>query len=196
MTADIEKGCQVPETERMGLRRTNWPDVDDVVALSADAEVMRCFDDSLPMTAARVLAEEMPRLMTHSGCDDQLGFWIARERSTGDFLGWFMLARVDESARTVKLGYRLRRRAWGKGYGVEGMLQMIEMARAAKMSTVIATTLAVDLASRRVMEKAGLQLALAGGVPTAPIVVAEPCEVTYTLELSDEISAVVGSHQA
>jgi RimJ/RimL family protein N-acetyltransferase len=184
----------VPETERMTLRRANWPDVDDVVAMSADAEVMRCFDNSLPMTAARVLDEEMPRLMADSRRDDELGSWIARERSTGNFLGWFMIAPVDESARTVELGYRLRRRVWGKGYGVEGMLQMIEMARAAKMSTVIATTMAVDLASRRVMEKAGLQLAL-GGVSTTPIAVAEPCEVTYTLQLSDEaaLPAVTGS---
>ena len=176
----------MPETERIRLRRTNWPDVDDVVALSADAEVMRCFDDSLPMTAARVLAEEMPRLMAHSRRSDQLGFWVARERSTADFLGWFMMAPIDESARTVKLGYRLRRRVWGKGYGVEGMLQMIEMARAAKMSTVIATTMAMDLASRRVMEQAGLQLAPAGRVPTAPIAVAEPWEVTYTLDIPEE----------
>lgn len=180
----------------MRLRRTNWPDVDDVVALSADAEVMRSFDDSPPMTGARVLAEEMPRMMADSRRDDELGFWIARERSTGNFLGWFMIAPVDESARTVELGYRLRRRVWGKGYGVEGMLQMIEMARAAKMSTVIATTMAEDLASRRAMEKAGLQLALASSVSTAPNAVAEPCEVTYTLDLSDEISAVVGSNQA
>ena len=96
----------------MTLRRANWPDVDDVVALSADAEVMRYFDDSVPMTASRVLAEEMPRLMADNERSDQLGFWVARDRSSGDFLGWFMVAPVEDSASTVRLGYRLRRRAW------------------------------------------------------------------------------------
>ena len=35
---------------------------------------------------------------------------------------------------------------------------MIEIARAAQVSTVIATTMAVDVVSRRLMEKAGLHL--------------------------------------
>ena len=142
----------------MALTRTNWPDVDDVVALNADAEVMRYLDHGRPMTAARVLAEEMPRLMAHNGRADRLGSWVARDRGTGNFLGWFMITPVDEPLRTVELAYRLRRRAWGRGYDIEGMLSMIEIARAAQVSTVIATTMAVDLASRRLMEKAGLNL--------------------------------------
>jgi hypothetical protein len=39
----------------MALTRTNWPDVDDVVALNADTEVMRYLDHGRPMTPARVL---------------------------------------------------------------------------------------------------------------------------------------------
>jgi hypothetical protein len=41
----------------MALTRTNWPDVDDVVALNADTEVMRYYDNGQPRTAARVLAK-------------------------------------------------------------------------------------------------------------------------------------------
>ena len=36
-----EGAVTIPVTERMALTRTNWPDVDDVVALNADTEVMR-----------------------------------------------------------------------------------------------------------------------------------------------------------
>jgi RimJ/RimL family protein N-acetyltransferase len=143
----------------MTLRRTSWLDVDDVAAMTTDPEVMRYFADSLPLTPARVVAEEMPRLMAHNRRKDQLGCWVARDRGTGDFLGWFMMTPVDGSIRTVRVGYRLRRQAWGKAYGAEGLLQMIEMARAAQMSTVIVTTVGVDSSSRRVvMEKAGLRL--------------------------------------
>lgn len=146
----------MPETDRMMLRRASWPDVDDVVALTTDAEVMG-FDDSLPLTPARVLAEEMPRLMAHQRRTDQLGFWVARERATGAFLGWFMMTPVATEDGAVRLGYRLRRRAWDQGYGTEGMLQLIEMARAAEMSTVIATTPAGNTAAGRVMQRAGLR---------------------------------------
>jgi RimJ/RimL family protein N-acetyltransferase len=151
----------VPETDRMVMRRASWPDVDDVVALTTDAEVMG-FDDSLPLTPARVLAEEMPRLMAHQRRTDQLGCWVARERTTAAFLGWFMMTPVEEGDRTVRLGYRLRRRAWEQGYGIEGMLQLIEMARAAEMTTVIATTPADNDAAGQVMRRVGLQLAPAG----------------------------------
>ena len=75
----------------MALTRTNWPDVDDVVALNADSKVMRHLDNGRPMTAARVLAEEMPRLMAHNGRADRLGSWVARDRGTDNFLGWFAI---------------------------------------------------------------------------------------------------------
>src|SRR4051812_31553023 len=165
----MKRGCTVPQTNRMTLRRPNWPDVDDVVAMTTDPEVMRYFEDSLPLTPARVLAEEMPRLMAHNQRNDQLGFWVARDRGKGDFLGWFMIRPADESVYTVKLGYRLRRRAWGNGYGAEGMLQMVEMARPARMSTVIVTTLGGNGASLRVMDHAGLRPIRAGiGEATGP----------------------------
>ena len=157
----------MPETDRMVLRRASWPDVDDVVALTTDAEVMG-FDDSPPLTPARVLAEEMPRLMSQQQRTDQLGFWVARERATGAFLGWFMMTPVAKGDRAVRLGYRLRRRAWDQDYATEGMLRLIEMARAAEMSTVIATTPAGNRAAGRVMQRAGLQPDPAGGRAGGP----------------------------
>ena len=75
----------------MALTRTNWPDVDDVIALNADAEAGREFSEDRPMSAARVLGEEMPRLMAYNRRADRLGSWVARDRGTGSFLGWFMI---------------------------------------------------------------------------------------------------------
>ena len=72
-----------------GAAADNWPDVDDLVALNADRDVMSGHSDGLPMSAARVLAEEMPRLMAHNNRTDQLGYWVARDSATGGFLGWF-----------------------------------------------------------------------------------------------------------
>lgn len=175
----------MPETEHMTLQRTNWPDVDDIVALNADDEVMRYRGDGRPMTAARVLSEEMPRLMAHNQRADRLGCWVARDRPTGNFLGWFTVTPVDEPVRTVELGYRLRRRAWGKGYCREGALLMLEMARAARVSTVIATAVADDLEYRQVLEQVGLQIVRTqvwdGTIPTGP---AGDRAVHYGLDLA------------
>jgi RimJ/RimL family protein N-acetyltransferase len=174
-------------TARMALTRTNWPDVDDVVALNADGEVMRYLDHGRPMTAARVLAEEMPRLMAHNRRADRLGSWVARDCGTGNFLGWFMITPVDEPVRTVELTYRLRRGAWGRGYDIEGTLRMIEIARAAQVSTVTASMMAGDVASRRLMEKAGLHLVQTVANETAgPTAAAARRQVDYTLDLTME----------
>jgi RimJ/RimL family protein N-acetyltransferase len=171
----------------MALTRTNWPDVDDVVALNADPEVMRYLDHGRPMTPARVLAEEMPRLMAHNRRADRLGSWIARDRGTGSFLGWFMITPADQPLRTAELSYRLRRRAWGLGYDIEGISFMIEIARAAQVSTVMATTMAVDGVSRRLLERAGLHVVqtLVGETPRV-IETAARREVNYALDLTLE----------
>ena len=182
-----EGAVTIQVTERMALTRTNWPDVDDVVALNADTEVMRYFDHGRPMTGARVLSEEMPRLMAHNRRADRLGSWVARDRKTGNFLGWFMITPVDEPLRTVELAYRLRRKAWGQGYDIEGMVRMIEIARAADVSTVIATMMDVDVASRRLMEKAGLNLVQTSvNETTEPTAASARREVDYALDLTME----------
>ena len=171
----------------MALTRTNWPDIDDIVALNADPEVMGYLDHGRPMTAARVLAEEMPRLMADNRRADRLGSWVARDRGTGNFLGWFMITPIDQPLRAVELAYRLRRRAWGRGYEVEGIIRMIEIARAAQMSTVIATIKAVDVATRRLMEKAGLHLVQTFvGETAGQTADAARSEVNYALDLTVE----------
>ncbi|MFD1073331.1 GNAT family N-acetyltransferase [Longispora fulva] len=94
----------------------------------------------------------------HPSCGPA-GRWAAVERGTGGFLGWFALAptaSVDE----FELGYRLRARAWGLGYATEGARALLRVAfDDLGARRVYARTMAVHLASRRVMEKAGLRYA-------------------------------------
>ena len=173
----------MPETERMVLRRPNWPDIDDVVALNADAEAMRQHGGAGPLTAARVLAVEMPRLMTDVRRTDELGSWIARDKTTSEFLGWFALTPVDDVPRTVALAYRLPRRAWGRGYDTEGALRLVEMARSAGVSVVVAAAATGDVASRRALEAAGLQPVPPGSTPVLAESSDDHPRVGYRLDL-------------
>jgi RimJ/RimL family protein N-acetyltransferase len=64
--------------------------------------------------------------------------------------------RRDKPER-VDPGYRLRRSAWGKGHATEGSRALIREGFAELgVRRVVAETMAVNAASRRVMEKAGL----------------------------------------
>jgi RimJ/RimL family protein N-acetyltransferase len=86
------------------------------------------------------------------------GRWAALERSTGAFVGWLSL-RVNEDTgpNEPELGYRLRRAAWGNGYATEGSRALIAKAfTELGVQRVMATTMTVNVASRQVMEKAGL----------------------------------------
>ena len=83
------------------------------------------------------------------------------EKATGDFLGWFHLRPSPDHpvADEPELGYRLRRASWGQGYATEGSRALIDRAFAELgASRVFAETMAVNTASRRVMEKTGLRL--------------------------------------
>jgi RimJ/RimL family protein N-acetyltransferase len=83
------------------------------------------------------------------------GVWSAREKVSGAFVGWFSL--YDRGDGSAELGYRLRRAAWRLGYASEGANALVEAGFSRfGFSRIIASTMAVNKASRRVLEKAGL----------------------------------------
>ena len=90
----------------------------------------------------------MPRGLEHD-------VWAAVEKGSGAFVGWFSLRCVSEGA--AELGFRLRRDAWGRGYATEGARALVAKGFAEMgLQEIVATTMAVNYASRRVIEKAGL----------------------------------------
>jgi RimJ/RimL family protein N-acetyltransferase len=75
-------------------------------------------------------------------------------------VGWFHFRSVAAAhANEVELGYRLVKSVWGKGYATEGSRALIHKGFAELgVQRVVAFTMVVHVASRRVMEKAGLRL--------------------------------------
>ncbi len=113
-----------------------------------------------PSQARAVAGEVLPRLLREYERFPLLGRWAAHRKGTGDFAGWFAL-RVPEGgdSKRVELGYRLRREAWGQNMATEGVRALLRHAfTTARIDEVYAETMAVNLASRRVLEKAGLRL--------------------------------------
>ena len=146
------------ETERLVLRRFTDADVDNLVDLDRDPEVMRYINGGRPTPRDEIETETLPRFLQYYDRFDGYGFWAAVEKSTGQFLGWFHLRPPHGSpADVAELGYRLRRSAWGKGYGTEGSRALIRKGFTEHgVRRVVASTMVVNVASRRVMEKAGL----------------------------------------
>lgn len=146
------------ETERLLLRRFTGDDLENLVELDSDPEVMRFITGGRATPREEVETEILPALLGHYERYAGYGFWAALEKPTARFLGWFHLRPADGAPPgEVELGYRLRRSAWGKGYATEGSRALIEKGFAELgVERVVASTMVVNVASRRVMEKSGL----------------------------------------
>ena len=134
-------------TERLELRPLRPDDVELLVDLDRDPEVMRYLTGGRPSTRA-----EVTELVAHA-----IGHrWIATDRATGDFVGWFALWPTGPGE--LELGYRLRRTHWGRGLASEGARFLLDLAlRGWGIERVWAQTMAVNDRSRRVLERCGLR---------------------------------------
>ena len=157
------------ETERLILRQLTEDDADNLFELDSDPEVVRFTPDAgKPKDYTVIQTEIIPRFLALYEQYDGYGVWAAVEKSSQAFIGWFFFrpvvhalyfdpALANES--DVEIGYRLRKAAWGKGYATEGSKALI-FKGFSQLGTqrVVAVALAANLASIRVLEKAGLKL--------------------------------------
>jgi RimJ/RimL family protein N-acetyltransferase len=157
-------------TERLELRRFTSADTANLLSLDGDPLVMR-FLTGTTKSLTQIRDEVLPQL---AGCHLRFpgfGYWAAEARASAEFVGWFGLRPVTptddamvhwpdarDASGVVGLGYRLRRSAWGRGFATEGARALVRLAfTSLGADEVVATTMAVNTASRRVMEKAGLR---------------------------------------
>jgi RimJ/RimL family protein N-acetyltransferase len=146
------------ETDRLVLRRFTADDVDDVLAMDSDPRVRRFVEDGEPVDRATV-AGMIEHWRGYYERSDVYGFWAAVEKQTGHFIGWFHLRPApDAPPGEAELGYRLVASAWGKGYATEGSRALVDKGfESPGVTRIVAETMTIHAASRRVMEKAGLR---------------------------------------
>ncbi|MBA2344499.1 MAG: GNAT family N-acetyltransferase [Rubrobacter sp.] len=175
------------ETERLILRRFPEEDMDNHFELDSDPEVMRYLTGGKQTPRAVIRDEVLPGFLRDYERFDGLGTWAVVEKSTGDFLGWFGLRPSKDDRGEVELGHRLRRSAWGKGYATEGSRTLIQKGfTELDVQRVFAQTMAVNLSSRRVMEKSGLTFVRTFHLEwDEPVAGAGHGEVEYALTRAD-----------
>ena len=141
-------------TDNLILRKFNSTDVDNLVDLDSDPEVMFFITGGRATPREEITERVLPWFIDHDG------YWAAELRKTAEFVGWFHLRPADgHLADEPELGYRLRRSSWGCGYATEGSRALIDLAFEEFGATrVVAETMAVHAASRRVMEKSGMRV--------------------------------------
>ena len=142
-------------TVHLTLRPVRPTDRADLMALESDPEVMRYLNGGLVIPEA---GHNDADFLTPHGEEPEVV--AAHHKESGAFIGWFALFDDGEveGLRTAEIGYRLIKSAWGKGYGTEGVRALLDFAfNSLGLDRVSAETMAVNHASRRVLEKAGFR---------------------------------------
>jgi RimJ/RimL family protein N-acetyltransferase len=148
------------KTARLALRQFAQTDLEALAALDADPEVMRYLNGGRAEPFETIRDKVLPHFLAWHSRDENRGFWAAESLATGEFLGWFHFRPPHEpDVPGVELGYRLRQTAWGQGFATEGARAIIHHAfNRLDVERVIAKTLVANVASQRVMQKAGMSL--------------------------------------
>lgn len=168
------------QTKTLTLSRCCPDDRADFIGLELDPEVMLFLNGGHAIDHEQ--SEPATSFLMPRGTEPYV--WTARRRANGAFVGWFCL--WPESETLAELGYRLRRTDWGQGLASEGASALVGWGfQNGGYDRIVATTMAVNHASRRVMEKIGMSYARTVYVDFPdPVPGSEHGEVWYELTRS------------
>ena len=143
------------ETDRLLLRNFTEDDAGLLYELNLDPEVIRYTHDPIADAehAKKILRDViLPQYVLYHH-----GRWAVHLKSDLEFIGWCGLKYLSET-NEVDLGYRFRKKFWGKGYATEGGLACIAYGfNQLNLRRIVARALPGNLASIRVLEKCGMK---------------------------------------
>lgn len=186
------RGSAELQTARMTLKPCCPADAAEFIALERDPDVMRYLDGGLP--SGDGLASPDEGFLRPRGTESWV--WAARLKSDAAFVGWFCLYPMSETV--AELGYRLRRSQWGQGLATEGARALVGWGFSCHAyDVIVANTMAVNQASRRVLERLGFRYLRTVHLDWPnPVPGSEQGDVEYELMRANwsTTSASVGSH--
>jgi len=142
------------ETERLVAERIELRHEPEFHRLHTDPDVAKTIGGVLSPEALR---DALSKALEHW---DEHGFgpWMFRTRDDGRFVGrGFVRWNEIDGVETCELGYALLPFAWGRGYATEMARAMVRIAfEDVGVDEVVAVALETNVASLRVMQKAGL----------------------------------------
>jgi len=146
----------VLETSRLILRSAEPGDLDAMQALYGDEETMRWIGAGDGVRTREQTARGIRRMMEHQESHGY-SIWAVADRSSGEVIGNCGLVLVEWEGPDVELAYMIRRDRWGEGIATEAATASLEHGLGPlAMQRVIGLAYPENIASHRVMEKAGM----------------------------------------
>ena len=145
------------ETERLILRRLKTSDAQGMFELDSDPEVLKYLGNK-PLTSIKQ-SEEIIKNVHKQYENNGLGRWAIIEKNTNEFIGWTGL-KYEEIVRKefnyYDLGYRLKKKFWGKGIATETAIISLNFGfNDLGLKKICATAHIENLGSNKVLQKMG-----------------------------------------
>lgn len=149
------------ETERLILREIIPSDIDGMFELDSDPEVHK-FLGNKPVTDRKQIVNVI-NFIRKQYIDNGIGRWAIVDKKTNDFIGWTGLKFVTDLTNNRKnyydLGYRLKKKYWGKGIATETAIVSLDYAfNKLKVEEVYAAASCENIGSNKILQKIGLNL--------------------------------------
>jgi len=144
------------KTERLICRRLLPSDVDELYAVYSDADAMRWVDDGQPIQRDECSSWVTVTLNNYASRGYGMSTLVSQEDET--VVGFCGLVHPNNQPET-EIKYALHRQFWGAGLATEAVKGMLTYGRRElQLTEVIATVAPENIASRRVLLKAGMKL--------------------------------------
>jgi ribosomal-protein-alanine N-acetyltransferase len=150
----------MPEIETARLRRKPYiqDDLEELSVILSNPEVMKYSPRGpIPKEKVKQVTQEILEFFIQHWKQHGFGVWAVVEKLTGQLLGHCGLNFLPNSLE-VEVLYRLDQGYWNQGIATEATKASLRYGfEEVKLDKIVAITAPEHLASRRVMEKAGLK---------------------------------------
>lgn len=144
----------IAQTPRFIIREFKAEEEDQYLSVFDDAEVTVHLPKRTKDENRRLFKETIQEYEENSPC----GRWGMFTDDDNDYMGMCLLRHFEGSKDKIELGYVLHKKYWGQGIASEMARIMIDYAfEQTGARQVVAVTTFGNLASQKVLEKAGLK---------------------------------------
>jgi RimJ/RimL family protein N-acetyltransferase len=144
------------KTERLKIRPLDTDDIDTLIEMYGDPEFNRLIHNETPPG----LLEMAHYIEWHIECQEALGYamWGVEEKDSGLFVGDCGFFPLEWQGPEIELAYHMHPNAWGKGYATEAARACLKHGMKHYKKPIVAVVHPDNIASRRVLEKIGMEL--------------------------------------
>lgn len=148
------------ETDRLYLREIIEEDAQDLFELDSDVEVHKYLGNNPVKNIEE--SKAIIKNIRQQYLDNGLGRLAVIEKGTNNFLGWsalkFETGLIDD-LEYYDLGYRLKKKYWGKGFASESAIASVEYGfNKLNLDEIFAAAHVDNIGSNKVILNSGLKL--------------------------------------